>query len=72
MENKDYVLLPDQDLRMLVLEYGGGPLYGRKVQKKGSEFSISYFVDLFPIRFELFSCSKGKETNFNKPEKVSL
>ena len=70
MENKDFVLLPDKVIRMLVLEYGGGPHYGRKVQNKGCfESPISNFVDLFPIRFELFSCSKGKRNKLYCPGK---
>ena len=57
-ENKDYVLLPDDVFKMLIKEYTGGPHFGRKVLNKGKIWAPNYFVDLYPIRFEVCLCTK--------------
>ena len=58
MENKDYVLLPDDVFKMLAKEYTGGPHFGRKVLNKGTDWVPNNFVDLYPIRFEVYLCKQ--------------
>ena len=55
-----------------------GPVCGRKVQSKGGPISLSNgFVDLYPVRFELYHCNTNnplphpQPTIDMKPDKVS-
>ena len=58
VENKDYILLPEETFKMLVKEYTGGPNFCRKVLNKGTLYAPNNFVDLYPIRFEVYLCTK--------------
>jgi hypothetical protein len=66
LENRNYVLLPDDTFKHLAATYGlHGPNLARAVRNKGTGTRPVLYVDVYPVRFEMFVCKATERGNPN-------
>ncbi|KAJ4975516.1 hypothetical protein NE237_000622 [Protea cynaroides] len=71
VEGRDYILLPQEVWKQLLVWYGGGPTLERKLISSGlSQTELA--IEVYPLRLQLFAMPKGERATIRISKKETV